>query len=87
MVMALNRKFEEFDVSEVKESGNAVVHGVMTDVSPVKKSKNDQSIKYFSGQLSNSKGCMRVISLQPQFRDALCCSLEKNKALASGSWC
>ena len=37
-VMAM-KKLEEFDVSEVKESDGAIVHGVVTNLSPVKKSK------------------------------------------------
>ena len=59
--MALKRKLEEFDVSEVKECYNAVVHCVMTDLSPVKKSKKDETKKYFSGQISDGKECLRVI--------------------------
>ena len=37
--MACKRKLEEFDVSEVKECENAVAHGVVTELSPLKKSK------------------------------------------------
>ena len=77
----MKRKFEEFDVSEIKESGNAAVHGVFTEVSPIKKSKKDDKVKYFHGQFSDSKGCARVISFQPQLHDALCSSFEKKKAL------
>ena len=42
----------------MKESKNAVVHGVITQV---KKSKKDESVKYFSGQVSDGKDSVRVI--------------------------
>lgn len=45
--MACKRKLDYFDVSTVKESANAVVDGVMTDLSPVKNSKKDDAVKYF----------------------------------------
>ena len=65
--MALKRKFEDFDVSEMKECSGAVVHGIITDLSLMKRSK-DVNVKYFSGQLSDGKGSARVISLQPVTR-------------------
>ena len=49
--MATKRKLEEFDVCELKECGSDIVHGVVTELSPVKKSIRDDKVKYFSGQL------------------------------------
>ena len=45
--MARKRKLDYFQVSEVKESSNAVVDGMVTELSPVKKRK-DESAKYFA---------------------------------------
>jgi hypothetical protein len=45
-MMACKRKVDDFDASEVKESKNAVVHGVMTELSPAKKSRKNDSIRY-----------------------------------------
>ena len=42
--MATKRKLEEFDVRDVKECGSAIVHGIVTDLSPVKKSRRDQKV-------------------------------------------
>ena len=36
-----------FDVGEVKECGSAIVHGVVTDLSPLKKSRHDEKLKYY----------------------------------------
>ena len=46
--MAAKRKLEEFDVCDLKECGSAMVHGVMTELSPMKKSKRDDKV---SGQM------------------------------------
>ena len=37
--MATKMKLEEFNVCDLKECGSAIVHGVVTKLSPVKKSK------------------------------------------------
>ena len=37
MKMACKRKLDYFEVSEAKESSNAVVDGMVTELSPVKK--------------------------------------------------
>ena len=42
------------------ESANTIVHSVVTvwELSPIKKSKEDKNLKFFCGQLSDSKKCM-----------------------------
>ena len=80
--MATKRKVEEFDVCDIKESGSAIVHGVVTELSPIKKSKKDENLKYFSGQLSDGKKCVRVISFQPCLRQAMNDSLTKKEAIS-----
>ena len=69
---------EEFDVCDIKESGSAI----MTELSPTKKSKKDEKLKYFSGQLSDGKKCMRVISFEPCLRQAMNDSLTKKEAIS-----
>ena len=34
---------------QAEECGSAVVHGVVAEVTPVKKSKKDEILKYYSG--------------------------------------
>ena len=82
--MACKRKinFDEFDVSEVMESKNAIVHGVVTDLKPLKKSKKDEIVKYFSGELCDGKSSVRLISFQPSLRSSLINSLEKKDAVS-----
>ena len=57
--MAMKRKFDEFDVCDIKDSGSAIVHA---ELSPVKKSNQDNKEKYFNGQISDGKGCIRVVA-------------------------
>ena len=55
--MAMNLR--EFDVSELEDDGNATVHGVVLEVSPLKVSRNNPEVKYFSGKI---KKVARMIS-------------------------
>jgi hypothetical protein len=75
-MMACKRKA---DVSEVKESKNAVVHGVITELSPVKKSRKNESVKYFSGQLCDGKDSVRVIYFEPCLREKMSDCFEKKE--------
>ena len=49
--MACKRNLNYFEVSEAKESSNAVVDGMVIKLTPVKRSKKDDSVKYFSGEV------------------------------------
>ena len=59
--MACKRKLDYFDVSEAKESSSTAVDGMVTKLSQVKRSKKDDSVKYFSGQVCGRKGSLREI--------------------------
>lgn len=67
--MACKRKLDYFDASTAKESANAVVDGVMTDLSPVKKNKKDDAVKYFYGEVSDGKAKLRVTCFHLQLRE------------------
>ena len=69
--MACKRKLEEFDVSEVKECKNAVVHGVVTELSPLKRSRKSGDVRYFYGQMGDGKGDARLICFEPSLRDKM----------------
>ena len=45
------RKLDEWDVSEMEESEGATVHGVFTELSPVKVSRRNASVRYGSALL------------------------------------
>ena len=74
------RKLEEMDVSEI-ECGyeGATVHGVVTEPSPVKVSRKNEQVRYFSGKVSDGKKTVRVVSFDP----ALCGTMEKSRVEAS----
>ena len=58
--MAAKRKLEFEDYSQVKEEvGNADIHGVVTSLSPLKKSKKGNN--YYHGQLCDGKQSLRFI--------------------------
>ena len=61
--MATKRMVEEFDVCDIKESRTAIMQ-----LSPIKRSRKGKSLKYFTGQLSDGKKCMRVISFELSLR-------------------
>ena len=66
------RKIEEvdIDVSDVKTTlDNAKVHGVVTELSPVKLSKKNQ--KYFSGRITDGKNTIGVLSFEPSLHGAM----------------
>ena len=59
----------DVDVSEIESTGdNVTVHGFITALSPVKKSKTN---KYFNARLSDGKKTMRVVSFNPTVHDTL----------------
>ena len=66
------RKIEEvnIDVSDVVTTlDNAKVHGVVTELSPVKLSRKNQ--KYFSGKRTDGKKTIRVLSFEPSLHGAM----------------
>ena len=64
----------EWDASEIEPSDSACIHGIVTDLSPVKKGQKNEAVKYFLGELSDGKKFVRVISfdtsLQSAFKEA-----------------
>ncbi len=66
------RSLEEVDVSEIDCGHQEVtVHGVITELSPVKVSRKNEQVKYFGGKLSDGKKTMRVVSFAPALRNPL----------------
>ena len=60
----------EIDVSDVVTTvDNAKVHGVITELSPVKLSRKNQ--KYFSGKITDGKKLIRVLSFEPSLHGAM----------------
>ena len=63
-------KVDDVDVSDVVSVlDNAKVHGIVTELSPVKLSRKNQ--KYFSGKMSDGKKTMRVLSFEPTLHGAM----------------
>ena len=40
------------------------IHGVVTELSPIKCSKKNAKVKYFAGKLTDGKKMMRIVSFQ-----------------------
>lgn len=60
----VKRRFKEMEVSEIESGhGLAVVHGVVTSLLPVKKSKIDDTRRYFSANISDGINTVKVVSL------------------------
>ena len=55
----------------MEEHSNATVHGMVVEVSPIKASRKNPYVKYFSGKITDGKKAARVISLDPKLR-SLC---------------
>lgn len=78
------RKLEEFEVSEVTctECHNAIIHGVVTELSPVKKSKKDKKRKYFCRAMSDGESSVPVVSFEASLRSTMDDSLCKKEAIS-----
>ena len=55
----------------MEEHSNATVHGMVVEVSPIKASRKNRDVKYFSGKITDGKKVARVISFDPKLR-SLC---------------
>ena len=69
--MAEKKRKLEWDVSEAEESVGAAVHGVVTQLSPVKVSKRNPTVRYFDGKMSDGRKSVRVVSFDPSLRSAM----------------
>ena len=45
----------EWDASEIETSDVACVHGIVTSLSPVMKSRENNTVQYFHGELRDGK--------------------------------
>ena len=61
--MAKKRKLEEFVPSDIHERKDGVsIHGVMTELSPIKVSQKNTNVKYFTGKITDGKKTLRMVS-------------------------
>lgn len=78
--MATKRKLEFEDYNEVNtEMGNADIHGVVTSLSPVKKSKKGNT--YYHGQLCDGKQSLRFVGFASSHQKMLKEFLEKRESV------
>lgn len=69
--MATKRKRESDDlkISEIQSTATDVnVHGIITQLSPVKVSKKNEKVRYFDGKLTDGKKSLRIVSFEPILR-------------------
>lgn len=78
---AKKRKLEDLDVCEIAGPRDRVtVHGIVTELSPVKCSRND--VKYFTGKMTDGKKTVKMVSFDPQLRGPLADSLSCRSPVA-----
>ena len=53
MAVASKKKGGNYKVAELVEEDNATVHGVIIDLSPVKSSRNNPTVKYFNAKITD----------------------------------
>lgn len=75
----------EWDASEIETSDVACVHGIVTSLSPVMKSRENNTVQYFHGELRDGKNCYRVISFDPSLHIALKQANDSEKLVAVSS--
>ena len=74
-------QFDEYDVSDIVQSKKAKVHGVVTQLSPVKFAKKSNR-QYFEGHLTDGKKSVRIVSFSPQLRNAMDSALTEQSSIA-----
>ena len=67
---ARKRKLDECEVYEMKESEGAIIHGVGTQLSPVKVSRRNPPVRYYDGNFYEQEGA-RIVSFDPSLRAAM----------------
>ena len=66
------RKLEYLDVSDIGgPTEAATVSGIVTELSPVKVSRKNSQVKYFSGKVTDGKKTVRVVSFHPGLRNQM----------------
>ncbi len=63
---AFERELEPSEIDCAEK--NVTVHGVVTELSPVKASKRNPSTKYLTGKITDGKTTMRFVSFDPSLR-------------------
>ena len=69
----------EWDTSEIEISVEACVHGVVVDVSPVKRSRNNDTVRYFHSELTDRK---KIVTFDPSLQSVLKDACEKDSTIS-----
>ena len=72
----------EWDVSEIEESKDVIVHGIPLQVSPVKESKSNKGVRYFDASISDGKKSRRVVSFDASLQPAIKKAEEEKSVVA-----
>ena len=64
--MAKRQLEPELEVSEINSGvTSATVHGVLVELSPIKKGRRNNGVEYFEGKVSDGKEVRRLVSFEP----------------------
>ena len=80
--MAKRKLESKWDVSEAQESSSATVHGIVTEVSPVKVSRKNASVRYFDGRMTDGKTSVRMVCFEPSPRNTLESARQKKEVVS-----
>ena len=69
--MTVKRQLEEFDVSSIKQNLNAIVHSVVTGLSPIKKSKRNENFEPVSVVSKGLSSLLSSNNLETYFKPVL----------------
>ena len=67
----------DWDTSQIEISEEACVHEVIVDVSPVKRSRKNDTVRYFHSELTDGKKIIKVVSFDPSLQSVLKDACEK----------
>ncbi len=76
------RKVDEWDVSDMEQCSSGTVHGIVTELSPVKVSRKNTSVRYFDGRISDRRNSVRVIFFEPALRSAMESAWQEKSAVS-----
>ena len=79
-ISAVDWEIEVSEVNDVEE--NVTIHGVVTEILPIKTSKKNSTVKYFTGMLSDGRKSLRMVSFDPKLRPRLNESFEGSNPIA-----
>lgn len=63
---------DDWNISDIEAASTAAnVHGIVTELSPIKVSRRDDNIKYFDARITNGRKTLRMVAFDPTLRSQM----------------